>query len=175
MNFLRLTTLILVATLSLSACGKSDDESAAVTAAASADSKLLAYVPADTPYLAATLEPIPADVIDSYLSRMQPVIDLLQEELSTTRARLEAGGDAAADDPEAKILIALLSEFDGKLSRSGLHSLGFDLGSKKVAYGLGAFPVFRVGLSNATTLRETIQRILKNAEINAPRAGFPGC
>lgn len=174
MNFLRLTTLLLVTTLALSACGKTDDESAAVTAAASADSKLLAYVPADTPYLAATLEPIPADVIDSYLSRMQPVIDLLQEELSTTRARLEASGDAAADDPEAKILIALLSEFDGKLNRSGLHSLGFDLGSKKVAYGLGAFPVFRVGLSNATTLRETIQRILKNAEIDAPEQDFQG-
>lgn len=174
MNFMRLTTLLLVALLSLSACGKNEESSTPTATAVDADIKLLAYVPADTPYLAASLEPIPADVIDSYLARMQPVIDMLQADLSTARAELESAGAAASVDPEAKLMSALVNEFDGKLSRSGLADLGIDLGSKKVAYGLGAFPVMRVGLSNAETLRETILRILENAEISAPEQEYQG-
>lgn len=174
MNFMRLTTLLMAALLSLTACGKSEESSTQATTAVDADIKLLAYVPADTPYLAASLEPIPADVIDSYLARMQPVIDMLQADLSTARTELESAGAAASEQQEAKMMNALLSEFDGNLSRSGLAGLGIDLGSKKVVYGLGAFPVMRVGLSNADTLRETILRILKNAEISAPEQDFQG-
>jgi hypothetical protein len=174
MNFIRLTTLLLAALLSLSACGKNEESSTPAANAGDADTKLLAYVPSDTPYLAASLEPIPADVIDSYLARMQPVIDMLQADLSTARAELDSTGAAASEDPEAKLMRAVLSEFDGNLSRSGLGSLGIDLGAQKVAYGLGAFPVVRVGLSNAETLRETILRILKNAEISAPEQDFQG-
>jgi len=172
MNFMRLTTLLLAALLSLAACGKSEESS--TSAAVDADLKLLAYVPADTPYLAASLEPIPADVIDSYLARMQPVIDMLQADLSTARAELESTDAAASENPEAKMMSALLDEFDGNLSRSGLAGLGIDLGSNKVAYGLGAFPVMRVGLSNAEALRETILRILRNAEISAPEQNYQG-
>jgi hypothetical protein len=152
--------------LALGACSR-DDESAA------AGNALLDFVPADTPYLAANLEPLPEDVVDAYLQRLQPVLDEMQAQLSAARAELE-GNTQAADDPGERLALALLRELDGKLSRAGLDSLGLDVRSHKVAYGLGAFPVFRMGLSDAVALRATIERVLADAGITAPEQAFQG-
>jgi hypothetical protein len=159
---------VIVATalaLALGACSR-DEESGAGNA-------LLDYVPTDTPYLAANLEPLPEDVVDAWLQRLQPVLDEMQAQLSAARAELE-GNTQAADDPEERLALALLRELDGKLSRTGLDSLGLDVRSHKVAYGLGAFPVFRMGLSDSVALRATIERVLANAGIAAPQRDFQG-
>lgn len=172
MNHLRLTTFALVALVSLGACGKSEDSPAA---AQSADSnELLSYVPADTPYLFANLEPVPEDVIDTFLQRLQPVFDSMQSQLSATRVELQSAQDTSADDPGARLAHALVYELDGKLSRSGLESMGFDLRAEKVIYGHGAFPVIRLGLSDSTALRATIFRVLDNAGISAEEQEFQG-
>ena len=161
---------VIVATalaLALGACSR-DEESAA-----GAGNALLDFVPADTPYLAANLEPLPEDVVNAYLQRLQPVLDEMQSQLSAARAELE-GNTQAADDPGERLALALLRELDGKLSREGLDSLGLDVRSHKVAYGLGAFPVFRMGLSDSVALRATIERVLANAGIAAPEQAFQG-
>lgn len=166
------TRTLIVATaliLALGACSR-DEESDAGTGNA-----LLDYVPADTPYLAANLEPLPEDVIDAYLRRVQPVLDEMQAQLSKARADLEGQDDAGVDDDRGeRLALALLRELDGKLSREGLDSLGLDVRSHKVAYGLGAFPVFRMGLSDSVALRATIERVLANAGISAPEREFQG-
>ena len=165
---------VIVATalaLALGACSREEES------AAGADNALLDYVPADTPYLAANLEPVPEDVVDAYLQRLQPVLDEMQVQLSAARAELEAeleGNTQAADDPEERLALALLRELDGNLSRAGLDSLGLDVRSHKVAYGLGAFPVFRMGLSDSVALRATIERVLASAGIAAPQRDFQG-
>lgn len=164
-------TLIVATALAfaLSACSR-DEESAA-----GAGNALLDYVPADTPYLAANLEPLPEDVVDGYLQRVQPVLDEMQIQLSKAKAELESEGTADAEgDPGERLALALLRELDGKLSRAGLDSLGLDVRSHKVAYGLGAFPVFRMGLSDSVALRATIERVLASAGISAPQQEFQG-
>jgi hypothetical protein len=55
-----------------------------------------------------------------------------------------------------------------------MESLGFDLSSNKVVYGMGIFPVMRMGLSDAGALRATIQRVLSNAGIEAPQLDHQG-
>jgi len=172
MNYIRLTTLALVTLLSLGACGKSDESSEA--AANAATNELLAYVPADTPYLFANLEPVPGDVIDTFLTRLQPVLDSMQSQLSIGRAEMESVEGENGDDPAIRLAHALLLELDGNLSRSGLESMGFDLRAKKVIYGMGAFPVIRLGLSDSAALRATILRVLNNAGITAPEQDFQG-
>jgi hypothetical protein len=79
-----------------------------------------------------------------------------------------------ADDPAARIVHALLVEVDGKLDPAGLKSLGIDIRAQTVAYGMSAFPVMRTSLSNADTLRATVQRVLDNAKIEAPALEFQG-
>ena len=172
MSFLRLTIITLTALLTLAACGR-DDESVTVAESAAVN-ELLAYVPADTPYVFANLEPVPDEVLDSFLERMQPVLDSMQLQLSKTRNELESGQQLNAGDPGARLAHALIQEIDGKVSRAGLETLGIDLRSKKVVYGHGAFPVIRLGLSEPQVLRATIQRVLDNAGISAPEQDFQG-
>lgn len=171
MKYIRLITLSFLTLLALGACDGGGDT--ADTSSLTSGNDLLSYVPTDTPYVAANLVPIPANVIDTYLGRMQPVLDTLQSQLTTTLQELESS-PASSDYPDARLVQALLMELDGKLSRSGLESLGFDLGSNRVLYGVSAFPVVRLGLSDAQALRETILRILDNGQVSAPERDFRG-
>jgi hypothetical protein len=167
--------------LTLTACSK--DEGSTQTAqpvtADSAAAALLAHVPSDSPYVFATIEPVPDDVIDHFIDRFQPAIGQMQQELETALADME-GSDAAAegasgeDLTHARLAVAILAELDGKLNRPGLQSLGLDLRFNHLLYGQGAFPVFRMGLYDAEVLRETVQRILDKAGIPAAEIEYQG-
>ena len=61
MTAIRIAIAAAALVLALGACSR-DEESAA-----GAGNALLDYVPADTPYLAANLEPLPEDVVDAWL------------------------------------------------------------------------------------------------------------
>lgn len=140
----------------LAACGRGEE-----TPSISAESQaLLGHVPADAPYVAANLAPLPEEVLDAWLVRLQPVLDEMQSQLS--QARSDHGGDAESSHA---LLQALLRELDGKLNRAGLESLGFDLRGHRVVYGMGAFPVLRLGLSDAAALRAMVIRVLDDAGI----------
>ena len=165
MSYLRLLAIGAASLLLVAACGKTED--AVEVAVEETDSTLFDYVPSDTPYLAGNLQPIPDEVIEVFLQRSQPVLDSVQNELGKTRQTLE-------DENGPRLVIAVLQELDGKLSRQGMESLGFDLRAHKVVYGMGAFPVIRIGLSDADALRATIQRVLANAEINAQELEHQG-
>lgn len=172
MTHLRIFTLTLATLLMLAACGKSDEQASAMPDTGGND--LLAFVPADTPYVAANLEPIPEDVLDSYLAKAQPVLDSMQEQLSQTRARIESAGNPGNADPAEKLAHALMSELDGKLNRAGMESMGFDLRANQVVYGVGAFPVVRLGLSDSAALRATVLRVLDQADVTAPEQAYQG-
>jgi hypothetical protein len=183
MKYIRLTAFTATLLLTLGACSKSDEPPLATDDVVSND--LLAYVPSGTPYLLANLEPVPEEVIDAFLNRLQPVLDSMQSQLSIAMADMEAAGGGVEGtggtediipehDPGARLVHALLQELDGKLSRLGLESLGFDLRSEKALYGMGVFPVIRLGLSDPAALRETIERVLENAGMDAPEQVFRG-
>jgi len=157
MTSFRLAITAAILAMILSACDSHQEAEAP-------DNPLLTYVPSNTPYLAANLEPLPAAVVDEYLARMQPVIDEMQSRLSGLRADLEV--DHSDRDPVDRLALAVARELDGKLSRAGLSSLGLDIISPKVIYGMGLFPVIRIGLSDPATLRATVQRVLEDAALD---------
>jgi len=171
MTTFRLAVATLLLAVLAVACSRSEEPEATTNA-------LLAYVPADTPYLAANLEPLPATVIDAYLSRMQPALDEVQAQLTAARAELEAArsdtADPGQDDPAGRLALAVLRQLDGKLSRAGLASLGLDIAAHKVVYGLGVFPVLRMGLSDPDSLRATIQTVLDDAGITQAAQSYQG-
>jgi hypothetical protein len=180
MTFTHLAVLGAAALLTLSACSKSEDAVEAV--ASETENTLFAYVPSDTPYLLGNLQPPSNEIIDTFLQRVQPVLDTVQAELRQAREQLEAENQNGAqalserqhDDMATGLVHAILLELDGKLNRQGLESLGFDLQSHKVLYGMGAFPVVRLGLSDTAALRGTIMRILERAGITAPEQNYHG-
>ncbi len=171
MSYLRLLAIGTASLLIVSACGKSEDTNE-VTVEKTANT-LLEYAPSDTPYLAGNLQPTPDEVIDVFLQRFQPVLESVQSELVEAKQKLEEKA-AVHDQDGLRLATSVLQEFDGKLNRQGLESLGFDLRSHKVVYGMGVFPVIRIGLSDADALRATIQRVLANAKIVAPELEHQG-
>jgi len=171
MSYLRLLAIGTASLLMVAACSKT--ENTVEVAVEKTDSTLFDYVPSDTPYLAGNLKPTPDEVIEVFLQRFQPVLESVQNELTKARQTLEAKA-AVHDQDGSRLVNAILQELDGKLSRQGMESLGFDLRSHKIVYGMGVFPVMRIGLSDAEALRATIQRVLANAKINAPELEHQG-
>lgn len=160
-------------TVALAACGQKEEQAAAP--ATDEAQSLLSMVPADTPYLAANLAPPPDAVIDTYLARWEPVAAELQKQLSKAKTGLESSDTTGTEqDPGERLVLALLEELDGKFNRAGLESLGFDLQSNRVFYGMGAFPVIRVGLKDATALRGTVQRVMDKSGMQAPELEHQG-
>jgi len=168
MNTMRNPLLALAAaTLLLAGCGKDTPEATVdITPETRA---LLAHVPADTPYLAGNLAAMPDAIIDLQFQRYAPVTAEAQKVLDDLRAGLESEHPSGSAD---RLVLAVLSELDGKLSRAGLESLGLDLANHQVVYGMGAFPVARVSLSDAATLRATIERVLANAGVTVEAPSF---
>jgi hypothetical protein len=151
----------------LVACGGQGEPEAA-------NNPLLRFVPADTPFLMANLDAIPAEVTDAYLLRMEPFLDQFQSALHGFRSEL-ANGQATMNDPQAEaVLDAVLAEFDGKLSREGLESLGFSLEQMSVVYGHGLFPVLRAGLADPEAVRAMIARVETQSGVPIPEETFQG-
>ena len=163
MNKTRTQLLLLAGALALMLAGCGKDEPAVTDITPEARS-LLAYVPADTPYLAGNLAALPDEIIDLQFQRYAPVTAEAQKVLDDLRAEL--GSESSADSAD-RLALAVLSELDGNLSRAGLESLGLDLSNVQAIYGMGAFPVARISLSDAATLRATIERVLANAGVTA--------
>lgn len=184
MTNIRLAAIGAAVLMTMTACGKSEDavEDTVAIAASETGNSLFAYVPVDTPYLVGNLQPPSNEVIDTFLQRFQPVLDSVQVEVHKARQAIEATGDDGTQNPPlqtsdemgVQLMHAVLTEMDGKLNRPGLESMGFDLQSDKVIYGMGAFPVIRLGLSDAAALRATILRVLGNAGISAPELNHQG-
>jgi hypothetical protein len=167
MKRFRTSALLVVAILSLAACKRGEEASAT----APATNPLLAHVPADTPYLFANLEPTPPEVVDAYLERFAPSLELAQAMLDDIQIEINS------DDPEhrqARLMAAILNELDGKLDRQGFESLGFSLESHKAIYGIGAFPTMRLALRDADALRAAIRRIEQNSGMTFPAASAAG-
>lgn len=167
MKALRLTAVLLAIGTLLAACGKQEDE------APSTANGLLALVPANTPYLFANLQPIPATIMDAWLARAEPFLAVAQEALLEARQEL-AAGDEAVDASFANVAQAVLAELDGKLNRAGLESLGISLEAGHVFHGNGLFPVARVGLGDAQALRAAITRIESSSGQSIPELESAG-
>lgn len=174
MNKLSLLSLSLATALTLTACGSDDQSTVAEVETAPAARSLLAHVPSDTPYLAANLQPMPEAVIDANFERAEPILKEVQARISAAKADIDGGETVTGDEFSDTLLLALLDEFDGKLSREGIESLGWDLDSTSALYGMGAFPVARIALSDPAVLRATIMRVLEKAGIDAPESDFQG-
>ncbi len=172
MSYLRLLAIGTASLLLATAC--SNDENAVEVAIEKTGNTLFDYVPSDTPYLAGNLKPTPDEVIEVFLQRIQPVLESVQNELGKVRQAMAEGATTNQGVDNARLVHAIFQELDGKLSREGMESLGFDLSSNKVVYGMGIFPVMRMGLSDAGVLRATIQRVLSNAAVEAPQLDYQG-
>jgi hypothetical protein len=118
---------------------------------------ILAHVPADTPYLVGTLEPLPRPYVDYALKDARALVHLQLE-----RARkIDPGG----------AVTALIEEIEPDLTYEKLLSLGRDPGGRIVFYGLGLLPALRAELRDERAFVAFLERVTAKAGLKVTRNG----
>ncbi len=151
---IRLAALIAVAVL-FSSCSKPP----------AADSPL-AFAPADTPYVYANLEALPAATVEQLSKPMQDywptLFDLYETILKDTKP--------AIDDTSRKIATALLEEIKTHDSWDKLRQIGLKPDARVAIYGVGLVPVLRMELGDPAAFKAEVARVEDNAGAKLPVA-----
>ena len=160
---------LVVAAVLLAGCGKDKlDERlpgdlrpkpATVDLAAVKAPPLFAHVPAETPYLVGSFEPVSLEYYAKLRAAIAPVARRVMAQLRES-----------AEDPRFdRLVAALLSELDGKWTARGLETLGISATPRFAMYGLGVLPVVaRIEIKDHDVLRATLERVARKAQIELP-------
>ncbi len=150
----RLCLILCAAALALSGCGKKTE---APSSALKSDDGILAYVPADTPYVFAGVTPLPDDVADKLESQNDVVLKMYGEAMM---GFVEA---SAADGEMDDSTRAIIEEIAGLMSIEKLREAGIGRDAQGALYGVGLVPVIRFSLTEGKAFEDTIARIEEKA------------
>ncbi|WP_257386651.1 hypothetical protein [Tahibacter caeni] len=142
--------------LALAGCGSKPDANAP-----------LAFVPADTPYVFANLEPMPQPVIDQWSQTTREVWPI---SLTMYRRLLDKAEAEAPNAVPVKAARALLDEVSGHVSAGTTEALGIKGSAHMAVYGVGVLPVMRLELADPAKLRAAIARVEAKAGAQLPTA-----
>lgn len=114
----------------------------------------LAYVPADTPYVAANLAVLDDDTRKALLAQAELQLPTQVAQMEAYAARLQV------NDPDAANLVrAFAAEYKGKTIEGFAQSTGFDLKGRFALYGEGMAPVLRVELADPKAFDAFVGRL----------------
>jgi|GEM_PF-7064219 len=121
---------------------------------------LLAEVPADTPYLLASGEPMPKELTQKFRESIRPVVDDLRARMDEILNELTQSNPDAAQQ-----LRALVDEVMKLAASDGFKQIGLTRDDQLVIYGDGLYPVMRLTLTDAKAFRGFIDRLMSKAGI----------
>jgi hypothetical protein len=135
-----------------------------VSAASKNSADLLKYIPADTPYVIASTEPLPSALAD----KLEPTIDeilkayqrVLRHVMAEQLVRMSAEEGGAE---EAEQFRGLMEEVLGLMSIEGIRSAGIERESAFAFYGNGLVPVLRLELSDPALFDAAVSRMEEKA------------
>ena len=140
--------LFVIAALGLAACSKDKEEAPAASALSSNDT-ILRYIPADTPYVLASVEPLPDELMDKIEPRVDEILQSYQTVLrEIVAAKQQEMSDEQRESEEAQRMAAVIDELAGLLSLEGLRGAGLGRDAAGAIYGNGLLPVVRFELTD---------------------------
>lgn len=158
----KLSKFLLLALVTATAgisCSKSDDGSGRADRGTMQDG-LSQFVPADSPYVLASLAPAPEEVMDAFEPHLDNVLKAYAGVVRVAvKDAVEKSREEGMSDEELETMLAVGDEIAGLLSLDGLRGAGIDRESTMVLYGDGLVPVVRVRLTDAALMEKTISRI----------------
>lgn len=145
---LRKFATVVAAGALLAACGKDATESG---------QDLLAYVPADTPYVMATLEPFDGELRQAWVkaSGGPAIVDLY-------RSMLSEAVTSAKDDEQRQVMQlvnSILDEVEPLLDPEQRTPLGMAEDAEMALYGYGLLPVMRLRLADPAEFEKVVVRL----------------
>ncbi|WP_213948749.1 hypothetical protein [Luteibacter sp. dw_328] len=132
-----------VASVLLAACGHKDKDAP------------LAFVPADTPYVAASLDKLDDDAYEAMLNQVNTELPGQVAQMKALAQDMEAKGNVDG----SHLMKAVAAEFDGKTAEAALKNLGLDIKTGSAIYGLGLSPVARVSLADPAAWEGFVGRL----------------
>jgi hypothetical protein len=139
----------------------------AVEAERAAAPSMFEAIPADTPYLFASIEPMPADVWAMYA-------EMASAMRGGIGALVAQGLDDEATPAELRFVLALFETVTEDVSKEGMSALGISADPRFAIYGLGALPVARFEIADADRLRDTIARLEADSGYELPTRELAG-
>ena len=168
-NLLRLMYLLPVLLL---ACSDSPGDRAG---GMTSEEGVLRYVPADTPYVFAALEPLPGTVRSKLTPHVQALVRSYAEMLQAVVAQRADGVDQSGIDDETRQRIdAVIQELAGMITVDGIPEAGIDPESTAVVYGVGLLPVIRVALSDTERFEAAVSKLESRAGAKMETATIDG-
>ena len=134
------------------------------SAASNNSADLLKYIPADTPYVIASTEPLPPALADKLEPTVDEILKAYQRVLRHVMAEqlvkmsTEEGG---AEDAEQ--FRGLMEEVLGLMSIEGIRGAGIERESAFAFYGNGLMPVLRLELSDPALFDAAVSKIEEKA------------
>jgi len=125
---------------------------------------LLSYIPADTPYVFVSTEPLPSKVADKLEPTIDEILQVYQRILRHLMAEQlvkMAGEENSAE--EAEQFRGVMEEVLGLVSLEGIRGAGIERVSAFALYGNSLLPVLRFELSDDDLFDAAIERIEKKA------------
>jgi hypothetical protein len=119
----------------------------------------LAFVPADTPYVYANLEPLPAAVTDQWSKRMQAYWPNLFGAYDDFLQRAAAEKTDAQAQRWIKVAQVLLDEIKAHDSWDKLRQMGLRPDGHMALYGVGLVPVLRMELGDPAAFKAEVALI----------------
>lgn len=163
----KIICVMTVGALLLTGCGRDDEDKAA--AAVPAESvAILKYIPADSPYVFASLAPLPDDVMDQLEPKLDRILVAYQSVLREVVAQQTEAADNELEAEEAERVQAFVNELAGLLSMDGLRDAGIARDSLGAVYGNGLLPVVRFELSDSGKFESTLARLEERAGSEMP-------
>jgi hypothetical protein len=126
---------------------------------------ILKYIPADTPYVFASTEPLPSELADKLGPTIDGILQSYQEILRYVIA--EQAGKVSAEEggaEKAEHFSGVAEEFLSLMSLEGIRGAGIERDTAFALYGNGLLPVLRLELSKSELFDAAIERIEKKAD-----------
>ncbi len=140
---------VLGAALFLSGCGKDPEP-----AQPDFPNPLLSRVPADTPYVLATGDPVSESVTEAWSENFRPAIDIARVQFEQAREEM------ASENPElAARLSAVMNEVMALAEKEEREKIGLTRDDRLVVYGHGLMPVLRMTVTDPEAFRDFLTRI----------------
>jgi len=166
LNSTRVTLSIVASAIALFGCDKPEEKSA---------DAVLQYVPADTPYLFASVTPLPDDLMDKLEPRIERVLQSYQTVLHEVIAmKQQELSEEERDSDEVKQMNAVIDELMTLLSVEGMRGAGIGRESTGAIYGNGLLPVVRLQLTDGALFESTLTRLEEQSGHALPVAEIDG-
>jgi hypothetical protein len=171
---IRVLVSLIASAFILASCDREQPEPEQAAVLSSKES-VLKYIPADTPYVLASVEPLPDELMDKIEPKIDQVLQAYQSILRAvvTAKQREMPEDERGNDASKRIA-AIVDELTTLLSLEGLRSAGITREASGAIYGNGLLPVLRLELTDGALLDSAIARLEEKAGQKLPVAAIEG-